>query len=95
MTNSTYDSIVSTPAHVAGKSAFAILDGLQNLHHSQQVVGASYMLLLLCKKHQLDPAEVMQATARMLNDGVRDNNIHTRAIYSYLRMEVPNDNHLF
>ena len=72
--------------------AFSWIDAIQRIKQrpAQMVVGLAVTFLLVCHRFGLEPRDVLEVAARVLNRARDVTPQYPRGIEEYLRNEVPN-----
>lgn len=86
-----------TNAHIGpvARAAFRCIDVLQDERAGSQLAGAACLFLLICRRNNLDPREVLSLSSGMLNTAIRDNNEHALAIKMFLKEDVQGDSFIY
>lgn len=85
------DELTNATIGPVARAAFRCIDVLQDERKGSQLAGAAVLFLLICRRNNLDPREVLSLSSGMLNAAFRDNNEHALAIKMFLKEDVASD----
>jgi hypothetical protein len=83
------DQLFSMSSNQAQVAAFKLLDRLQRLPKEEQLVSLSMAFLLVCKRYQQSPREMLELSERLITDSLsKGKGDHVRALMEYLKHEL-------
>lgn len=83
------DRLLSMSSTRAQTATFKLLDRLQRLHPEEQVVSVTLSFLMLCKRFNQSPREMLELGERMIRDALSEGRgEHIRAIRDYMDKEL-------
>lgn len=85
------DELTNAAIAQVARAAFRCIDVLQDERKGSQLAGAAVLFLLICRRNNLDPREVLTLSSAMLNKAFRDNNEHAMAIKMFLKEDIAAD----
>lgn len=83
------DQLNMVTAEQAQRTAFRVLDQLQDIPAGEQIAAMSLMFLLLCQRHQQNPRDVLDKGSKILLDAFTEGRgEYIRALRNYLKEEL-------
>lgn len=83
------DQLNMVTAEQAQRTAFRILDQLQDMQPGHQVAALSLMFLLVCERHHQSPRDVLHKGSKILLDAFTEGRgEYIRALRNYLKEEL-------
>jgi len=83
------DAFNSAAAPATSELAFALVDAMQGRNEGHQFAAVSLLFLLMCRRFNANPGDVLSSTGRRVEDALSiGRGEHIRAIKNYIREEL-------
>jgi hypothetical protein len=83
------DQLFNMSSNQAQVAAFKLLDRLQRMPKHEQMVSLAMSFLLICKRYQQSPREMLELSERLITDSLsKGRGDHVRALMEYLKHEI-------
>jgi hypothetical protein len=83
------DQLFSMSSNQAQVAAFKLLDRLQRMPKHEQMISLAMSFLLICKRYQQSPREMLELSERLVTDSLsKGRGDHVRALMEYLKHEL-------